>query len=195
MGLRPPPESRAHRVGGRKPKGHMAGTDQNPEQPTPADRSRERADVLREVTEHVARKQASAQVAAPRSDGTGRMIRIVNVLILAFAGYVWLGTPSWVQVERPPGPPPEELESALRLSMYIQVQQIESFRRQNDRIPSSLQEVGPSLSGMHFQRLGRGAYRLTGINDEITLVYSSSQSLAEFVGNSDELLFGGGGSR
>lgn len=145
--------------------------------------------MLREVTEHVAQKEAGDRVEQRRPESPRRMIRVMNALILAFAGYVWLGNPSWVQVEQPPGPSVEEQEAALRLSMYIQAQQIENYRRQNDRIPSSLSEVGPPLPGMHFQRMGRGAYRLTGINNSITLVYTSSQSLAEFVGDSEELIF------
>lgn len=130
---------------------------------------------------------------APRSEGARRVIQVVNVLILVIAGYVWLGNPSWAQVDRPAGPTVEEQEASLRFSMYIQAQQIENYRRQNDRIPPSLAEVGPPLPGMHFQRLGRGAYRLTGTNQSVTLVYTSSQSLAEFVGDSGTLIFGQGG--
>lgn len=166
----------------------MPGTEQDFPEADKNERARERADVLREVGEHVARKEAQERLRQTRSPVLRRLTQILNLAILAFAAYVWIGNPSWVRVEPPAAPSPQAREAALRLSIYIQAQQIEAYRSENGRIPSSLEEVGPPLAGMHFQQTGRGAYRITGVSDTLTLVYSSSESLAEFMGDSENLI-------
>lgn len=150
------------------------------------ERTKERADILREVMEDQARRAAS-ESREERSSGR-RLVRGVYALALVLCGYVWIGSPSWLTVQGPPPPSPAEQEDALRLTIYVQAQQIESFRSREGRIPSSLEEVGARLSGVHYQRTGPTHYRLTGVNDEVTLVYDSSDSLRDFVGDSGEIL-------
>lgn len=166
----------------------MSGPDRDIPEADKEERARERAEVLREVSEHVARKEAQERIRQPQSRGLRHLTHAVNVAALAFAAYVWIGNPSWVRVEHPEGPSPVEQEAALRLSIYIQAQQIEGYRRRNSRIPSSLEEVGPALAGMHYQHLSNGTYRITGVSDTLTLVYTSSEPLAEFMGDSENLI-------
>jgi len=115
------------------------------------------------------------------------------VFLVALLGSIWIfaGGPIWLQP--PPAPPPsaEHLDASLRLALYLQGQQIESFRRREGRLPDDLGEVGSAFSNIRYFRTERGTFHLTGITDERTLFYSSSlsQTATEFLKGAEGRIF------
>lgn len=159
-----------------------------------SDAERERAilEVLRERRE----KEAALEFQRLRYERERRkrgpgVRHALFVLALIGTALVFSGGPLWLQGPPPPAPSAEHLDASLRLALYLQGQQIESFREREGRLPEGLHEVGGTFPQMRYSRTERGTYHLAAVTESRTLFYSSSlkQTAHEFLGGAEVRIF------
>lgn len=142
-----------------------------------------RYELLQEVLERqqAQQRQDEQREAALRVSSSGRRAPLwLLPLLVAVALWLWLVPPAVLQVDAAPTQPIEEEEAALRFVMNAQALRIEEFRRRNGRYPTTLDEAGPPLPGLHYTRLQDGLYQLTGLTERLTLTYRSDLPLDDF---------------
>ncbi len=148
------------------------------------DRARALAAVLRDQSE---RAEAAQQAEARRLRHT-RVRR--GVLVAAWVGmaYVWIGSPSWLNVSPPRQPTLTEETRALRVDMFLQSQKIEAYKKERGRLPYVLPEAGPPFPGIRYHRKDNRFYELLGHSDRVRLEYDSENSPLAFVGSAANVL-------
>ena len=172
---------------------------ENPDRPELPELSsdEELSRALEEVLRHEERRsqaQREAQRHMQRQQRRGIGPRHgVFALALAVTLYVWIASPAWARVDRPPPPTPEHREASLRVAIFLQAQRIEAFRDRTGGLPEELEETGPPIPGISYARTPRGTYHLEGQNDTLALFYSSSAltTLPEFLGEAERLVVSG----
>jgi len=144
---------------------------------------KETADTLAEVLRHAAeRDEAQNRRQKPRSQP--RWMLPLGINLGVFAVYLLIAPPAWVVLNPIEPPPPAEQMVGLRTAMYFTASRIEAYRLENGRLPDRLEDVGATASsGLDYFPLGAGGYQLVGSVGSETLVYDSSQSLAEWAGD------------
>jgi hypothetical protein len=144
---------------------------------------RERYDVLQEVMEqHVDAVESSRR--PPQQPATRRRGRVVllAVLVVVFVVIWWKGN-DWLG---PPQPPPQttsQLQTDLRVAMYLQVQRIKAFQLRTGHLPDQLNDAGPPVPGIRYQKLDDRTYELSGENGRVTLTYRSDQPIGALLGD------------
>lgn len=116
------------------------------------------------------------------------LIGVATAVLLAVGAYLAIMQPPWVFAPRPT---PESLaiqEASLRISMANVVQYIERYRRQNARLPESLDQAGARSDGVRYDHLGTASYRLVGENGPAHVTYISGETLSDFLGNSFQIV-------
>ncbi len=170
----------------------MTGPNPNPgefceEMSEEHERARALAAVLRdqEVRAHAARE------AEARSHRRNRIRRGVLLVTWAAVAYVWLGSPSWLEVTPAPQPSVVDEVRSLRVSIFLESQKIEAYREERGRLPWVLSEAGPPLPGMEYHRKDNRFYELEGASDRARLRYESESSPLDFVGTAADVFDGG----
>jgi hypothetical protein len=107
----------------------------------------------------------------------------VALLLFVVAGSLALGPPALLRGPRPAAVTPGERERGIRAALYLQAQQVEAFRLQRGRLPSSLAEVSVRLPGMEYVRSDSRTYQLVVRRpDGGTVVYDSAVPRRGFAG-------------
>jgi len=159
------------------------------------ERDRAIAEVLRHQRERAQAQERAWEVLAREERRRGFGIRhLVFAAALLVSGYVWLAAPSWAGMDAPAPPTAQRLDASLRLALYVQAQRVEAFVAEHDRLPRTLEEVGPPLPGIRYTPTPRGTFHLLGTNGDRSLFYSSSLTLspAAFLGASEGTIFPSG---
>lgn len=78
-------------------------------------------------------------------------------------------------------------EASLRVRMYVEIERVEQFRAANGHLPASLVEMGADTTGLRYTA-SPGGYSMTGVNQGVTLTYTSSTTPVTFLGNSYALI-------
>jgi hypothetical protein len=124
-----------------------------------------------------------------RSRASSRPLLAASTLILlAIATYLAVVQPSWVFAPRPT---PESLaiqEASLKIAMANAAQHVEHFRQRNGRLPESLAEAGARGNDLNYSRFGASSYRLVGDNGPAHATLTGEESLADFLGNSYQVV-------
>lgn len=115
---------------------------------------------------------------------------LVGILVLITA-WLWLFPPSFLRMDPPPPQPIAEEEAALRFVMYVQAQRIRAYRMETGQYPDRLEDAGPPLPSMTYDRLSTDLYQLTGSTDRLTLTYMSDLPLDDFVRSGADAIEGG----
>ena len=116
------------------------------------------------------------------------LLALCTATLLAIGAYLAIMKPAWVFA---PSPTPESLaiqDASLRLTMANASQRVQHFRKQNGRLPESLAETGTQGANLHYGRLGASDYRLVGENGMARVTLTSKDSLADFLGNSFQII-------
>ena len=146
-------------------------------------RARAVAEVL---AEQAARKEIRRQP-EPRPTTTWRRVATTVVLSL-LALYVWIAVPSWVVPDPPPPVPAEREEAGLRMAVYLQAQQVRLFREERGRLPDVLEEAGEPMPGVRYERIDARTFRIRAFGERGSVVYVSTDSLADFAGGAGRVL-------
>lgn len=154
-------------------------------------RGQETAEAVAAVLKHAAeREEIAHRKTAPKKQP--KWLLPVGIQLAVLAVYLLISPPGWVVVHPIEPPDPAGQEQSLRLAMYMQSQRIEAYRIQNGRLPDSLAEIGASVTpGVEYHLQGTNAYRLVGTNGEAALIYDSTESPTEFLGDAASKLTGG----
>jgi hypothetical protein len=154
--------------------------------PSAAERAKEVAQLLKSIQQDAEEREFVRLQPGPPP----RSPLWYGVLVLAVAlnAWVWLDRPAWLVGESPSPVPELRQEQALRLQMYVQGQQIEAYRRDRGAPPESLEEAGPPLDGMRYQRAGPRSWELLGESGTFRIILRGSQDMGEFLGSYEELI-------
>lgn len=115
---------------------------------------------------------------------------IAAMIVGALSIYVWTAPPAFLQPEPYAEPAPRQVDAGLRMDLYLQARKVETFRRENGRLPASLEEAGEVEEGVRYERAG-GGYRLSATSAGETLVYDSGEPLSDFLGDARSVIMGG----
>jgi hypothetical protein len=151
----------------------------------------ETADTLADVLEHAAaREQAAHKRAAPKKQPKWMLPLGINLGV--FAVYLLIAPPAWVIVDPIEGPPVAAQTESLRLGMYMQIQRIDAYRLANGRLPDVLEDAGSVVvSGAEYRRMGVDQYQLVASVGDSVVIYDSTESANDFVGDAANRLRGG----
>lgn len=162
-------------------------------QPQPPDqvevsKGQERAAALVAVLRAQAEKEEAAKEAESALKGRTRRGNVSLAVSAFMAAWVWVFPPDAIRIQHAPEPTLEEEDASLRRTMFFQHTAIEQYRIENGHIPEGLADAGPAFGGMEYIPLTQREYRLRGRSDRVTLSYSSTESMEEFVGDDLDLI-------
>lgn len=156
----------------------------------------EREKVIREVLLESRRKEEVREFQRLRYDRERRrrglgLRHLVLVVTLFATAWVWLQALPLLRVPPPRPPPVRYLDASARLALYLQAQEIESYRAATGSLPEDLDEVGGGLPGIRYFRTVRETYHLETLTDDFARFYSSSlaQTPEEYLGTAEEWVF------
>ncbi|GMV06403.1 MAG: hypothetical protein AMXMBFR53_26790 [Gemmatimonadota bacterium] len=143
-------------------------------------RGQEAAEAVAAVLKHAAEKEQVAQ-AKPRPKKQPKWMLPLGLNLAVIAVYLLLAPPTWVTVNPIEGPDQATQVQGLRVALYLQAQQIEAYKDQNGRLPSSLAESGRAVPGIEYVRQGAEQYQLVATVGDQPIVYDSSGPNPEIV--------------
>ena len=112
----------------------------------------------------------------------------VTLAVVLFA-YVFFFPPAWLAPPEPPPPiPPQQVDQALRFTLYVQAQKVEWYRSETGHLPDSLDEAGRVRVSNDYPRRGQDAFELAAEDRGRVLVYSSEVPAQEFLGDAADFL-------
>ncbi|HKJ92709.1 MAG TPA: hypothetical protein VJ957_06045 [Longimicrobiales bacterium] len=143
---------------------------------------RERYETLLEVMQQQAdAAREGRDLPLPGEKHRSREVLLV-ILLVAFVTVWWQGE-TWFGPAPPSPQTTAQLETALRMGMYLQAQRIKAFRMRTGHLPETLEEAGPPTPGVSYQKLDEHTYEITGHNGSATLTYRSDQPLTQLIGD------------
>ena len=148
------------------------------------------ADALADVLSEQSEKAQLRGEMAPRGEKkTSSRTWVAFLLLSAFSGYLWIGSPAWLQ-PTPPDPISPALEEAgLRMEVFHQALLIEEFLDREGRLPNSLSEAGDPFSEVEYIRATGQEYRLAFTGSGVgTIEYASTDSLELFLGDAPQII-------
>jgi len=149
------------------------------------------AEVLKDQTAKAeTRKVAEAKKKTKRKK-TSPLAWVALIVFAGLSGYVWFGSPTWLESDPPPISPALS-DAGLRLEVFQQALRIEEFREVEGRLPEDLAEAGDPFTEVEYERLGDDRYRLAYSGPLGAVEYSSTDSLDAFLGNALQVIRQGG---
>ncbi len=156
---------------------------------TPEPSSEAERNKLIEEYEHT-RRTEQARLSGEQADALRRqrLVRPVSLgVITLLMLYLAFSSPAWLSPRLAPGPSPAEQEASIRLTIYLQAQQLEQFRRTRGRLPATLAEAGAPLPAIRYDVLDGNVYSLRSTTDT-AIRYASTDSPHAFLGSSVAVL-------
>jgi len=139
-------------------------------------------------TQAAEREAERAAAAALRSRGPSRLLMVLCTTVVVFlAVYLYVERPEWVFPAAAPPESPAVREASLRIMMANAAQHLDRYHHQTGRWPATLAEAGAHAAGIAYERTSAG-YRLQGESGQVTLRLDSAEPLAQFIGNSFEVI-------
>lgn len=147
-----------------------------PEAPPPRiSRVEERQRLLAETMAHAeAREETYRVVPIEPATVTGRWKAPLATLLFLLAAVVGAAPPSWLTGAPAPLPTEGERDRGLRAALYVQAQQVETFRLREGRLPMSLAEVPGAIPGLTLVRSNNRVYQVRGRREDGTVVVYDS---------------------
>jgi len=155
--------------------------------PSPAAASPSPAAAIRYPMEERWREDREPMPERPRLELTSRAV--VALSLGAVVAFLWLRLfAGQTSVAAPPADP-IRLESSTRWAMALTSQRIDNFRREYNRTPTHLTELGyPSSELISYERISANRYRLSAPSPSGPIVFDSMRSRTDFLGRSLEIL-------
>ena len=155
----------------------------------PSPEKRALIDAYETVLKAEAERRDTVQASTPAGPPRTRPIAwIVLGLVLAGLIAAVVLRPPWLGLGVPLREPPAVREASLRLAVALEAQRVMRYQREQGRLPATLDEAGPVLAGVSYQPSREGIYEMSATDGEIAVLYRSTTSLREFVGNSSDIV-------
>ena len=149
------------------------------------------ADVLKEESEKARDRRETDEKKKKDRRGTGPGAWLAFGVFAVLAGYVWVGSPAWLDSSPPPVPPPL-LEAGMRMEIFQSALVVEEFLENRGRLPDDLGEAGEPDAEVQYEALDRETYRLSLAGPQGSLEHVSSDSLELFLGDAVQVIQTGG---
>ncbi len=139
---------------------------------SPEDRARLLADaVVQSETQ-----EAKYRLRLPPDDPPGRWKSMFAMVTFMLAGVVAVAPPTWLQPEPPATVTEGQRVRGVRAALFLQAQQVEAYRVQNQRLPRSLFQLPTRVPGIRFVRSNNQVYQLVAFTpDGRRMVYDSTR--------------------
>ena len=151
----------------------------------------EAQDALLAVMADQADRREKQKTATHQVKKRSRAPEVAAMVLAIISAWVWIWPPGALQPPPIPPPPPIVQESGLRMDVYMVAVQILRFQSATGTLPSVAEEavIDPIRADrFEYADVGRGIFRLTAVRDGHVVVYSSDQSLTEFLSNAQIVL-------
>ena len=131
-----------------------------------------------------AKEKAAQRRRRPTSRTTRTFFAVVSVLLFGSGVYLLAVRPAWFFT--PPAPPETVAiqEASLRLSLVRETDRVKRYRAQHGRLPGSLEDAGSPVKGLTYEKQTDSTFRLIATFGDGTIGFSSTDSVATFLGNS-----------
>jgi hypothetical protein len=107
---------------------------------------------------------------------------LLLLVLLALNTYLWAGNPGWLTWQEPPAPSIDFYGASYKIAVYLQRQRIEEYRQTRKRLPVVAKQAGLPVHGVSYTPLPNNRYRLAAGRGAQRVVYTSTDSLAVFLG-------------
>lgn len=154
--------------------------------PSAADRAKEVAELLRTIQQDAEEREFVRLDPGPPPRSPIWYLALALAVVLNL--WIWIDRPAWLVGATPTQVAELQREQALRFQMYLQGQRIEAFRVDNGDLPGSLEEAGPPVPGIRYQRSGLRSWEILGESEGLRLILRGSQEMDEFLGPYETLL-------
>jgi len=114
-----------------------------------------------------------------------------TAILVATAGWLMVARPSWVFPTAPSVRSSAQVESGLRIGLYLEARRVFEFASRTGRAPSSLEEAGVTGSASRYELLPDGRWRLSATEHGQSIRITSEDDLSNFLGSSFTNLRGG----
>jgi hypothetical protein len=138
-------------------------------------------------SEHEKRAQDAASRRRTRRE-VSPLILFSTLVLVGVGGYLGVTQPDWLFPQAAQAESPELRDASLRMVMYMEWRRIDQFRATAGRLPVSLTEVGVEPEGVSYRRLGADSWMMEGVNGNLRVRLSSTDTAQVFLGNSFEVL-------
>jgi hypothetical protein len=163
--------------------------------PAPAPKPATPKQALIEAFDTVLKTQAEAREAERAADearrrrrGVSRLLMVLCTTVVVFVGvYLSVERPEWVFPTSAEAESVATREASMRIMLANAAQHIERYKQQTGQLPTSLRQAGAHATGIAYEPTPTG-YRLRGDDGEVSLTFTSGESLPRFVGNSFEVI-------
>ena len=117
---------------------------------------------------------------------------VICVPVLLFCVYSVVARPEFLWGPKSGPLPAVQQDANVRFAMFLLAQRIERYRRAQGQLPASLDAVGDSVPGVTYSTVNDRVFELRANEGGKELVYRSDQSTSAFLGNSLNVIQGGG---
>lgn len=133
-------------------------------------------------------ERAYARAAAVRSGSRRGIAVAVCAPLLAFSLWSLIVRPDFIWGSRQAGSiAPDRMDASVRFAMYLLARRAEEYRSREGEYPAGGADIG-ATDALRYTRVGESGYRITARAGQRELTLSSGDDLAEFLGNSAELI-------
>ncbi len=150
--------------------------------------SSEYGDALSDVLKDQVRRDELRSAAAPKVARTRVHPSIPAVLALVSI-WLWVFPPTALLPVMPSIPPADQ-EAGLRMEMFMQFINIQRYAAENGHLPGNLEEVGDGPDEVLYTLETGSTFRLTGKVGEITVDFTSTESVEDLLGDAIAIVSG-----
>ena len=152
----------------------------------------DRAMVLAEVMDYVVAASKPTPLVLPRPRV---WIPLTTLFFFCFALYSYAAKPKWIWGSQPdPNAVLATHDADMRMAIYMVAQQIRVYEIDMGSLPASLAQVGAKLDSVRYVVLSDTSFSLR-YEAEHPIIYYSTQSAAEFLGNALDVVRSTGTTR
>jgi len=136
----------------------------------------DRARLVADATVQSETQEAHYRLPLPQSKPPGRWKSPLAVFTFMLAGVIAVVPPSWLRPDAPATVTAGERVRGVRAALFLQAQQVEAYKAQNQRLPRSLGELPTRVPGVRFVRSNNQVYQLVAFTpDGRQMVYDSTR--------------------
>lgn len=136
-------------------------------------------------------RRATEEVSRTARRRTSPVILACSLILVATAAWLGLARPEWVFPTTAPVRSTAQVESGLRIGLYLEARQVSEYSARLGRPPRTLEEAGIRGSSSRYELLPDGRWRLGATEAGQALRITSEDDLAGFLGSSFSHLRGG----